>query len=542
MRSPAPAAAQTNQIEMFQDDIQLLSDPAGTMQQLRELGVDVLRVSIHWSAIAPFQRPARFNDTDPAAYPAANWVVYDEIVSVAKLDGIALDFSLSSPAPEWATGAGQPAPGGFGGWKPSATAFKEFVQAVGTRYSGTYDPTQNKSVPGDPNDLPRVSFWEIWNEPNFGADLAPQATKGSTVLSAAWMYRGLVDAGWSGLQSTGHGRDQILIGNLDARGYLAPPGRGAPQGLPGNFGATKPLQFVRAFYCLSSSYKQLRGGAAAAVGCPTSAAGSRQFRATHPGLFQASGFATHPYPVNLPPTLASSSDPDFTEFSQLPAFGRTLDRIQRIYGSGKRFPIYNNEYGYITNPPNRSLTPLNPNGQFVSPTTAAGYINWAEYLSWRDPRIASTMQFLLVDPNPRKAPEYGGFASGLMFYGGAHKPAYNAYRLPLFLPFTTAKRGHSLEVWGCVRPAHYARLDAAGTPQQVQIQFQRGSTGPFTTLRTVTATNVRGYIDLRVTFPASGSVRLAWAYPTMAQLPASSPTAPVAGDTVYSRTVRVTVK
>ena len=226
----------------------------------------------------------------------------------------------------------------------------------------------------------------------------------------------------------------------------------------------------------------------------------------------------------------------------MPAFGRTLDRIQRIYGSGKRFPIYNNEYGYITNPPNRSLTPLNPNGQFVSPTTAAGYINWAEYLSWRDPRIASTMQFLLVDPNPRKAPEYGGFASGLMFYGGAHKPAYNAYRLPLFLPFTTAKRGHSLEVWGCVRPAHYARLDAAGTPQQVQIQFQRGSTGPFTTLRTVTATNVRGYIDLRVTFPASGSVRLAWAYPTMAQLPASSPTAPVAGDTVYSRTVRVTVK
>jgi hypothetical protein len=79
-------------------------------------------------------------------------------------------------------------------------------------------------------------------------------------------------------------------------------------------------------------------------------------------------------------------------------------------------------------------------------------------------------------------------------------------------------------------------------PQQVQIQFQRGSSGPFTTLRTVTATNVRGYIDLRVTFPASGSVRLAWSYPTMAQLPAMSPTAPVAGDTVYSRTVRVTVK
>jgi hypothetical protein len=542
MRAPAPATAQSNQIEMFQDDIQLLSNPVATLKQLRELGVDVLRVSIHWSAIAPYKRPAGFRATNPAAYPAGSWSVYDEIVNEAKIDGIALDFSLSSPAPPWAAGPGQPAPGGFGGWKPSAAAFKQFAQAVGTRYSGTYNPTQNKSIPGDPGDLPRVSFWELWNEPNFGADLAPQAIKGSTVLSAPWMYRTLVDAGWSGLQSTGHGRDPILIGNLDARGQSARPGNGAPQGLPGNFGAAKPLQFVRALYCLSSSYKQLRGGAAAAVGCPTSAAGSRQFRAAHPGLFQATGFATHPYPVNLPPTKASSTDPDYTEFSELPRFGGILDRIQRIYGSGRRFPVYNNEYGYITNPPNRSLTPLNPNGQFVSPATAASYINSAEYLSYRNPRIASTMQYLLIDPNPRKAPEYGGFASGLSFYGGTHKPAYDAYRLPLFLPFTTATRGQSLEVWGCVRPAHFARLDTAGRSQQVQIQFQRGSTGPFTTLRTVTVTNVRGYVDLRVTFPATGSVRLAWSYPTMAQLSASSPAAPVAGDTVYSRTVKVAVK
>ena len=75
------------------------------------------------------------------------------------------------------------------------------------------------------------------------------------------------------------------------------------------------------------------------------------------------------------------------------------------------------------------------------------------------------MQYLLYDPNPRKAPEFGGFASGLIFYGGSvRKPAYDAYRLPLFLPVTTAKSARQgLEVWGCVRPAHYARLDS-GTP------------------------------------------------------------------------------
>jgi hypothetical protein len=538
--APARAYANTGQIQMFQDDTRLLTDPASTLQQIRDLGGGVVRVSVSWDLIAPAKRPAGFNPTDPASY--SGWGIYDQIVQDARQDAVAIDFSVGGPAPSWATGPGQPSPGGFGGWKPSAADFEQFVQAVGTRYSGTFDPTLDSSMPGDPNDLPRVSFWEIWNEPNFGLDLAPQAIKGSSVPAAPRAYRGLLDAGWSALHSTGHGRDTILIGNLDARGQSARPGPGAAQGLPGNFGATKPLQFVRALYCVGPTYKELRGGAAAAVGCPISASASRRFRAAHPALFQATGFATHPYPVNLSPDKASSTDPDYTEFSELPSFASMLDRLQRIYRSGKHFRIYNNEYGYITNPPNASLTPLNPHGQFVSPSTAAFYINWAEYLSWRNPRIASTMQYLLYDPNPRKAPEYGGFASGLIFYNGNRKPAYDAYRLPLFLPRTTAKSARQgLEVWGCVRPAHYARVDT-GAPQQVQIQFQRGSHGAFRTLRTVTVTNARGYFDLHMAFPASGSVRLAWTYPKNDQMLSQGPLKPPEGATAYSRTTRVTVK
>ena len=38
------------------------------------------------------------------------------------------------------------------------------------------------------------------------------------------------------------------------------------------------------------------------------------------------------------------------------------------------------------------------------------------------------MQYLLYDPNPRMAPEFGGFASGLIFYGGKRKPAYFTFR------------------------------------------------------------------------------------------------------------------
>jgi hypothetical protein len=540
LHPPASAYANATQIEMFSDDSRLLADPGPTLQQIRDLGAGVVRVTIHWDLVAPVQRPANFDGTNPASYPGLS--AFDQVVEDAQNDGIEVDFSLSGPAPPWATGRGQPAPGGFGGWKPSAADFNQFVQAVGTRYSGTFDPTLGATIPGDPNDLPRVRFWEIWNEPNFGMELAPQATRGSTVPTSAAMYRGLLDAGWSGLLATGHGRDSILIGNLDARGDSARPGPGAPQGLPGNFDATKPLRFVRALYCLGPTYKQLRGGSAALIGCPTSAAGSRHFRAAHPALFKATGFATHPYPVNLPPNQASSNDPDFTEFSQLPRFASALDRIQGIYGSGKHFRIYDNEYGYITNPPNASLTPLNPHGQFVSPRTAAFYINWAEYLSWRNPRIASTMQYLLYDPNPRQAPEFGGFASGLIFYGGKRKPTYDAYRLPLFLPVTTARsRRQGLEVWGCLRPAHYARLDT-GRPQHVQIQYQRGSHGAFATLRTVTISSTRGYFDVHMSFPASGSVRLAWTYPKDDPQLSQDKVNPPEAATVYSRTVKVTVK
>ena len=116
----------------------------------------------------------------------------------------------------------------------------QFVQAAGTRYSGTYDPTLGRSVANDPNDLPRVSFWELWNEPNYGGDLAPQANRNSTVLLAPAMYRSLLDAGWSALGTTGHGHDTIVIGNLDARGASGPPSKNAPQGYPGYFDATKP--------------------------------------------------------------------------------------------------------------------------------------------------------------------------------------------------------------------------------------------------------------------------------------------------------------
>jgi hypothetical protein len=527
-----PAHANGGQMPIIEDDQHVRSDPTTTLALFRLLGARVVRFNLTWSDIAPnatsTRKPA-FDATDPGSYPAANWAPYDAIVRAAAQDGIAADFILGGGAPRWAE-SGNP-PGGYNStfaWWPSASAYGQFAHAALERYSGTYAPS------GVASPLPAVHFWTIWNEPNFGEDLGPQAINGSRTFVAPMTYRNLVDAAWSALQSfSSHRNDTVLFGETAPHGAgPTPPHRGAPQGNPGNYGQTKPLQFVRWLYCVDSKYQQLRGRAASSVGCPTNGAGSRSFRRNNPGLFEATGFGAHPYPfppsATLPPTTDGKSDPDFAAFSELGRLGRMLDRLQRIYGSGKRFGVYNDEYGYQTHPPHA--------GNFVSPTTGAYYINWAEYLSWRSGRIASSMQYLVWDPPASKGP-YNGFASGLFFPNGQPKPAYSAYRLPLYLPHTSTHRGWRLEVWGAARPAPFAAKDTKA-PQYVNIQFQRNSRGAFTTVQQVKITSPQGYFDVKVRFPSSGTVRLTWTYPVGDPLFPSY----ASGATVYSRHVNVTLR
>jgi hypothetical protein len=58
----------------------------------------------------------------------------------------------------------------------------------------------------------------------------------------------------------------------------------------------------------------------------------------------------------------------------------------------------------------------------------------------------------------------------------------------------------------------------------------------------VTVNSSRGYFDLHMAFPSSGSVRLAWTYPDDDAMLSQGDVDPAEGATVYSRTVRVTVK
>jgi hypothetical protein len=504
----ASAQASTTQESSFQDDNLLeYSTPqiaAHTLGVLRAMGVDRIRVSVFWRSVAPAAdsktRP-NFDASDPAAYPPGSWDRYDRIVTLARSLGLAVNFDLTDPAPLWATGSPQRADIAKT-YTPSPSEFGLFVRAVATRYSGSYvapTPTLDPSHPGPARPLPRVDYWSIWNEPNQPGWLTPQwlpdsHQPGGFLEVAPTLYRGLVDAAWSALQSTGHGFDTILVGET------------APKGLnvKGLTRAIKALHFIRQLYCLDDSYRPLQGAAAAARGCPTTAADSRKFPQAHPALFAATGWSHHPYELTFAPNVVSL-DRDFATIANLGHLSSVLQTILKVYGVVRPpLPLYLTEFGYQSNPP----SPLG-----VTLAQQAAYLNESEFIAYTNPQVRTLSQFLLNDDTTVKGNDLvarlgATFQTGLRFHDGRDKPALAAYRLPIYLPQPQVARGHTLRVWGFVREAQH------GVSQRVAVQFRAlHSRRAFRTIATVSSDPARGYLDVRVRVRRSGVLRLEWRRP-----------------------------
>lgn len=509
-----PARPRPFLASMFQDDDHLLyarpTTVVHTLDVLKRLGVDQIRATVLWKNLAPgagsSARPAGFDSTDPAAYPAAAWAPYDRLVELAQARGIVVDFVLSAPGPLWAMAPGAPAPKYADHWAPSAVAFGRFAQAVGRRYSGRY------VLPGSTAPLPRVTFWSIWNEPNQQGWLAPQwqPVSGQPVMESAALYRAYVDAAFSGLAQGGHtpASDTILIGELAPEGSIQ-PSYTYRDPIP-------PLPFLRAVYCVDSSFHRLSGAAASRIGCPIGGSPGA-FVAAHPALFRASGLGHHPYSFFLAPST-SMSDPEFAPLADLGRVEHEIDAIFAAYGVARRLPLYLTEYGYETYPPNP--------WRGVSLRLQSLYLNEAQYMAWRDPRVLSMSQFLLYDARPdasfpRGSQKYWStFQTGLRFASGQDKPSFFSYRLPLFLPDPVLSPDGTVLVWGMVRVAPH---DAGRQP--VRLQWRPQAARTFQSLTTLSTQNPDQVFVARVHLPGPGVVRAAWRTP--------------GGKTIYSRGVGV---
>ncbi len=520
------ARADTTEQSILMDDNAFIYSSAAqveqNLEQVAALGVDTIKVSMVWSLVAPDPNSATepdFNASNPADYPAGAWNRYDLLVEDARALGLQVYFQLTAPAPDWAVD-----PHGVGGqqhsWshEPNASAFGQFVQAVGERYSGTYPaPASSTSVTpamsvftvlggplaasdSSPGTLPAVHMWGIWNEPNEIGWMSPQLARvdGRLVPRSPSMYRGLVDAGYRALLASGHGLDTILIGETASGGKI------------------HTIPFLRDLYCVGADDAPLSGHAAALVNCPTSG-DARQFVIDHPGLFAASGWAHHPYSFNHAPNTPFKTAPSTIVLANLGVLERNLDRIDGNYGEPGDLPIDVTEWGYKSNPPNPYVH-----------TSLAQQETWLDegwYLSYLNPRIVSMAQEELYDQPPIVGKPPGSeaywknFDSGLEFDNGSPKPAYAAFRLPIWIPVPHA--GPRVRLWAELRPA------TVDSSPLALLEYAPKGSDEWTRLTELQTTSPEGFIDTRVDIPGPGRVRLAWA---------DDP-----ADTVfYSRTVTIT--
>lgn len=499
----APADASTTQQSVLQDDPQVLGVPPFQLDQrlafLKSVGVDRLRVSVFWGNIAPAakrQRRPRFPGAGarfPEAYPSGAWAPYDNIAVLAARHDLDLLFTLTGPAPAWATPGRHSREGIF---RPSARAFRDFATAAGLRYSGRY-PVRRY---GRMYRLPRVDGWSIWNEPNYPSWLRPiwlnnrPKRRRDMIAAAPHHYRELVDAGWAGLRASGHANDVILIGETSPRGGKNPR-------VLGN--AMPPAEFARELYCVGADFKPYAGRDARLRGCPRSRRGRGQFRRAHPGLFRSSGYAHHAYSLARrsweAPTWKHRLR-DNVPIGNLGHLTRTLDRAAFRWGSQRQMPIWLTEYGYQTAPPDPVAG--------VSPSQQGPLTSWGEFIAYRNPRVASIAQFLYVDDKPIADIPAGNprrwitWQSGFFTKNHEPKPFFLYYLRPIH----TVQHGRRVRVFGGYRPAR------TGEAILARIEYTAGG-GQWQTLRNFRVRNRRGYLDAFVRVPGPGAVRILWRDP-----------------------------
>src|ERR1700693_1508209 len=166
----------------------------------------MLRVSLVWWSVAPRHRPRRFNPSNPAS-PGYNWTTPDATVRAASADGLQVLVDILY-APRWAEGPGRPRDAPVGTWRPNPVQFAAIAKAAARRYSGTFpDPLHRGKF------LPRVTYWQAWNEPNLYF-LSPQWVRTRTGWSPAspGIYRAMLNDFYAAVKSVSPSNFVVMAG------------------------------------------------------------------------------------------------------------------------------------------------------------------------------------------------------------------------------------------------------------------------------------------------------------------------------------------
>ena len=370
------------------------SDPVRSLWlgRAQQLGSTAVRVGVVWAAVAPFNLPHGFRAADPGDRNY-RWTALDATIRASTADRQTVVL-MPFQAPKWAEGPGRPSYVFPGAWDPSARAYGAFAHALARRYSGHYrDPLHRGKM------LPRVRYFQAWNEPNLPQYLMPQwvaGPGGSIVAESPLLYRSLLNSFYSAVKAV-QPKSYVLAGGT------------APYGDPPGVGRISPISFLEGLLCLTPA---LRAGPCA-----------------DPPHFDA--LDHHPYAIN--PT-APAHMPGDVSIPDLGKIWRVLHAAQRVRHALPAGPksLWVTELNWPTNPPNA-----------ITEARQARYLSEAFYELWIQ-HVSNVFWFQLRDP-PTSHNSFVG--AGLYFGDGTVKPAASAFHFP-FVALPVPGHKITLILWG----------------------------------------------------------------------------------------------
>lgn len=396
-----PPAAQSRFLKGFDEPLYKSGDATirnHWYDESRRAAADIARVDVAWRQITT-GRPEQ--PTDPAD-PAYDFSSIDRAVGAAGVRGMRALLTVYS-APDFAEAKNRPDnPDELhprGTFRPDPKEYGKFAQAVARRYSGDFAPS-----PLEPP-LPKVGYFEAWNEPNISLFLNPQwnGKKNQAVPN----YRRLLNKFYKGVKRGSPSAKVISAG-------LAPFGDDPPNDI-----RTRPLRFMREFLCLKPKRKLTPD------------------KCKNPPKFDM--LAHHPINIYGGPRKSGSNPDDINAADDMRRVKKTLrfaERKRTIRGG--RHGIWATELWWETEPPD----PVNgyPLGK------QARWMEEAMYLVWK--HSGSAAIFLQTVDSPLKE-DGGGLQSGIFFNDGSEKPSFRAFRFP----FVTERRSKKKILAWTVPPA-----------------------------------------------------------------------------------------
>ena len=150
------------------------SDPSRRVAfgRVKAAGASLVRLSLYWDRVAPGgdSKPPRFEPRDPGD-PLYSWTAFDQQVRAVVAAGLSPMLFIDG-APGWAQD-GRKQRTSDGPVRPSPAALADFATAAAKRYAGGF------------HGLPRVRYWQVWNEPNLSIEFMPQQKTASPCRRSA---------------------------------------------------------------------------------------------------------------------------------------------------------------------------------------------------------------------------------------------------------------------------------------------------------------------------------------------------------------------